>query len=430
MKSAGADDDLAARYGQKATLLHSCLPDILDRTKIESTYGSEQEVVKRVYDLLERRFSLSRPVIESTLFRNLRGFINDVSKQPGRRFGQEEFEIELRCVWPQMIPIKEPPPLDLNHVRRRDLAEPLTTHWAERAVEVVGISGSGKTLLAAEVMEQSRISDPDRKVYYAEARPDVRLRDVLAGVAFHLRRIGISEPFKISIDSRAGDEEVIAGLARSFSTIPPATLILVDLVEGTCSDAFARDLATFIRSLSSSWCRIAIFGQESALRELSQREREKHGVSKLDVRGFRFEEFVSLVSHNHGNPDQAKLSDIYNRVTKGRAAGLFARLAQALAGAESLKEMSEIASKPAEDILPYAEQRRFARVSEGSRSAAEKLVCFALPFRRKDAEEIFQEDNVGSAVRELMTLGLLRPHDEESFEMHETVRAGLEEQSP
>ena len=197
-------------------------------------------------------------------------------------------------MWPQMSPIKEPPPLDLNHVRRRDLAEPLTTHWAERAVEVVGISGSGKTLLAAEVMEQSRISDPDRKVYYAEARPDVRLRDVLAGVAFHLRRIGISEPFKISIDSRAGDEEVIAGLARSFSTIPPATLILVDLVEGTCSDAFARDLATFIRSLSSSWCRIAIFGQESVLRELSQREREKHGVSKLDVRGFRFEEFVSL----------------------------------------------------------------------------------------------------------------------------------------
>jgi hypothetical protein len=88
--------------------------------------------------------------------------------------------------------------------------------------------------------------------------------------------------------------------------------------------------------------------------------------------------------------------------------------------------MSEMASRPAEDILPYAEQRRFARVSEGSRPAAEKLICFALPFRRKDAEEIFPEDNVGSAIRELLTLGLLRPHDEESFEMHETVRAGLE----
>ena len=145
---------------------------------------------------------------------------------------------------------------------------------------------------------------------------------------------------------------------------------------------------------------------------------------------FGLRSLYHFVSHNHGNPDQAKLSDIYNRVTKGRAAGLFARLAQALAGAESLKEMSEIASKPAEDILPYAEQRRFARVSEGSRSAAEKLVCFALPFRRKDAEEIFQEDNVGSAVRELMTLGLLRPHDADSFEMHETVRAGLEGTSP
>ena len=53
-------------------------------------------------------------------------------------------------------------------------------------------------------------------------------------------------------------------------------------------------------------------------------------------------------------------------------------------------------------------------------------MCFALPFRRSDAEEIFPQDNVGAAIRELLTQGLLRPHGEDSFEMHETVRAGLE----
>lgn len=425
-KSVGAGD-LAARYRQKATALHDSLPGILVRIKIQSTFGTGQEVVKRIHDRLEQQYRLPRSVIENTLFRNLRGFINDISKQPGRKFGQEELDFELRCVWPQMIPIKEPPPLAQKHIQRRDLVERFTTGWRGRAIEVVGISGSGKTTLAAEVVEQSRIANPDRMVYYAEVRPDVRLRDVMVGVAFHLRRINIPEPFVISIDSSAADEEVLTRLARSYSTIQQEILLLVDLVEGTCSQAFARDLSSFICALSSSVCQIAVFGQESALRELSRLERDESCASRLDIRGFSFEEFVTLVGYYHPNPDRAALSDIYHRVTAGRAAGLFAKLAQTLAGAESLQEMSRMAAKPAEDILPYAEQRRFAQVSNGSRTAAEKLVCFALPFSRKDAEEIFREDNVGAAVRELLALGLLRPHDENSFEMHETVRAGLEE---
>ena len=120
------------------------------------------------------------------------------------------------------------------------------------------------------------------------------------------------------------------------------------------------------------------------------------------------------------------LWDIYHRITAGRSAGLFAKLAQSLARASSLLEMSEMAAKPAEDILAHAEQMRFARISEGARSAAEKLVCFALPFRRDDAEKIFPDENVGAAIRELLTQGLLRLNGLDSFEMHETVRAGLE----
>jgi hypothetical protein len=422
----GAPDDIAGRYCRKAAELHNRLPEVLARTQILPIYGTEHDVIKRVYDRLEQHYGLQRSVIEHTLFRNLRGFINDISKQPGRSFDQAELEFELRSVWPHMIPVKDAPPLDPNHIARPDLAERFTTRWRGKAIEAVGISGSGKTMLAAEVAEKSRAAEPDRQVYYAEVRPDISLRDVLVGLAYHLRRIGIEEPFALSVDSGLTGEEVLARLARSYSAIPQQILLLVDLVEGTSDTAFARDLATFVRALSSSVCRIAVFGQESALRELTQLEKDELGVNRLDVRGFGFDEFVTLVGRYHPHPDRGALFDIYQRVTAGRAAGLFAKLAQAIAGAQSLKEMSEIAARPAEDTLGFAERQRFARVSEGARRGAEKLVCFALPFRRKDAEQIFPNDNIGAAVHELLALGLLRFHDEDSFEMHETVRAGLE----
>jgi hypothetical protein len=326
VRSAGAGDNVADRYRRKAAQLHSWLPNILARTRILPSYGTEDEVVRQVYERLKQRYSLQRSVIANTLFRNLRGFINDISKQPGRTFDQQELEFELRSVWPQMIPVKDAPPLDPRHIRRPDLAERFTTGWTGRALEVVGISGSGKTMLAAEVVERSRSTDPARQVYYAEVRADVGLRDVLAGVAFHLRRIGIREPFAISVESGPTEEDVLARLARSYSTITRDVLLLVDLVEGTCSQAFARDLAAFVRALSSPVCRIAVFGQESALRELSQVEKDELGVSRLDIRGFRFEEFVALVARYHPDPDRAALSRIYQRITAGRAAGLFAKL--------------------------------------------------------------------------------------------------------
>ena len=91
---------------------------------------------------------------------------------------------------------------------------------------------------------------------------------------------------------------------------------------------------------------------------------------------------LTLVAHYHPDPDRAALWDIYQRVTAGRAAGLFAKLAQSLATAQSLQEMSEMAARPADDILPHAEQQRFARISGGARDAAEGG-RFALPFRRE-----------------------------------------------
>jgi hypothetical protein len=257
-------------------------------------------------------------------------------------------------------------------------------------------------------------------------RGEVSLRDVLVGVAFHLRRLGITEPFVVSVQCGPAEEEALARLGRVYSALAQDVSLLVDLVDGTCSLAFARDLATFIRALSPSAFRIAVLGQESALRELTVADREQHDVTRLDLRGFRFGEFVKLVEHHHANPDRKMLWEIYHRVTAGRPAGLFAKLAQSLARSASLQDMSMMAARPADEILAHAEQQRFARISASARNAAEKLVCFALPFSRRDTEDIFPDDNVGAAIRELLTQGLLRAHDEYSYDMHETVRAGLE----
>ncbi|WP_219704203.1 HEAT repeat domain-containing protein [Marinomonas lutimaris] len=428
IRSLGVSDSFSTLYSTKLTELHNILPNILTRIEIRQTYGSEQDVSQRVYDKLIARYSLQESVIKNTLFRNLRGFINDISKQAGRSFGQVELEIELRCVWPQMIPIKKQSALDSDHVARRDIVERFTKGWTGKAIEAIGISGSGKTTLTSEIAERSRLVNPERLVYYAEVRSDICLRDVLSGIAFHLRRQGIVDPFSVAITNNQTEEELLVKLARSYSIMPCEVLFLIDLVEGTCSTAFARDLAIFIRALSPRTVRVAVFGQESALREMTSLEKEEHEISRLDIRGFNFEEFTKLAKYYHPNShlDWTALIDIYERVTVGKASGLFAKLAQSLARSKSIQSMRDIADKPAEDMLAYAEQKRFSLISDGAQSAAIKLICFALPFQRKDAEDIFPDENIGMGIRELLSQGLLSSYDNNTFEMHETVRAGLE----
>ncbi len=419
---------IAERYRDRIAELHQCLPDVLSRTRVLAAYGTEQGVMAGVYGKLEQRYDLQRSVIENTLFRNLHGFISDISKQAGRSFDHAEFEFELRTVWPQMIPIRDAPSLGPSHIRRPDLAERFTSAWKGSAIEAIGISGAGKTMLAAEVAERSHEADPARLVYYAEVRPDTELRDVLVGLSFHLHRWGLTEPFAKSVEIGPPDEEVIAKLAKLYSSLVQPILLIVDLVQGSSSDRFARELASLIRALpTSSKFRLAVLGQESAYRTLTQLERDQYAVGQVDVRGFRFEEFFSLVALNHSNPDRMSLSEIYDRITGGREAGLFAALAQLIASAASIAAMEAIARRPAEDMVSFAERQRFDRLGANARSAAERLICFALPFRRRDAEEAFPDENIGIALYEMLTLGLLRAHDVDSFEMHEIIRAGLEQ---
>jgi hypothetical protein len=325
-----------------------------------------------------------------------------------------------------MMPVRQPPPLDEAHIRRSDLSARFTNGWSGRALEAIGVSGSGKTMLAAEVCDRSRALDHDRHVLYAEVTLGTGLRDVLVGAAFHLRRLGLEQPFAIAVDGMVPNDTALDRMARILSGMPQTVLLVIDLVQGTCNEAFARDLATFVKSLNSGACRVAVLGQESAFRNFSTLDRKLFEVGSMDVRGFNVDEFASLVSMRHPNPDYTLIHSVFRRVTAGRAAGLYAKLARSLADAPSLKSMSELADRPADEILEYAEQQRFARVSNGARPAAEKLLCFALPFEQSEAEEVFPDENVGAAIREFLTLGLLRTTGEDGYEMHETVRAGLE----
>lgn len=379
--------DFARHYKHEVRRLHGVLPGILSRIRVCAANGSEIDVADRVMQRLEQRYQLLRQVIEFTLFRNLRGFINDISKQPGRTFDQEELETELRSVWPLMVPIKSPPPLEADHVRRPFLADKLSEEWEASAIEVVGISGSGKTRLAAEVIERHSVLHPNQLALYAEVRHDNSLRDCVAGAAFHLRRRGIAGPFAVAIQPEQSAETALINLAKSFAIIPTKCLLVLDFVEGREPDGFARDLATFIRGMARNTLRVVVFGQQRSLRELTGLEQAQFGVRGIDAPGLTFEQFVTMVAHRHNDPNRVQLSALYEQITAGREAGLYVSLAQALARAQTFDEMAAIAALPAEERLGSAERSRFSRISTAGRAAAEKLTCFAMPFRRVEAED-------------------------------------------
>ena len=424
-----ASDEIQKEYARVLNQTHSALPDVLSRLHIKPTFGSEDEVSERIQRLLHERYKLDPSVVANILFRNLRAFVDDISRIPGRQFDREEFETELRTIWPTMMAIRHPPPLDERHLRRPDLSSLFTSQWSGRALEVIGISGAGKTMLAAEVYEKSRSEDPDRPVFYAEVRLATELRDVLIAVAFHLRRYQVTHAFGIASTHAAGTtahDEALWELAHCLAAVPTEFLLLIDLIEGCCSENFSRDLRTLLNACSTTGYRLAVLGQESAFRHFTNLDREQLGVNAIDVRGFRFDEFLGLVRQNYDVLDYEVLRQVYDSLTAGRSAGLYGRLARSLADAPSYEKMRDLARSPPEKLLQLAERQKFAQLSTTAQSAAEKLACIALPFSRHEAESVFQDMNVGLAIQELLDLGLLRSAGTDTFEMHETVRAGLE----
>ena len=198
------------------------------------------------------------------------------------------------------------------------------------------------------------------------------------------------------------------------------------MVGGNCSDKLARDLRHFLSTLAGSGCRLSVFGQESAFRELTDLERATLPAHSMDIPGFTFDEFIALVSQSHAVLDYGVLRRVFDALSAGRSVGLYGRLARTVADAYSVDEMVEISRRPPAQLLQRSEREKFARLSNSARPAAERISCFALAFGRDEAENVFQDVNVGVAIKELLEVGLLRDAGDESFEMHETVRAGIE----
>ena len=425
-----SSEEMSDDYRRALNEIHTVLPTALSRLRIEPMFGSEDVVRERIRENLHQQYGLDQSIINKTLYRNLRGFISDISTIPGLRFNAEDFDAELRTIWPTMTPIRRPPPLDERYLRRPDLSSIFTSQWKGRALEAIGISGAGKTMLAAEVYEQSRKEHPDHPVFYIEVRSDTELRDVLVGVSFHLRRYAFHAPFRIASVHAAGNtahQVALNELARGLAGVPTVFLLLIDLVDGKSSDVFSRDLRTFLSGCTTTLCRLAVLGQESAFRHFTDLDREQLSIVSIDIRGFKFDEFRTLAGQTHEQLDLSILQQVFDSVTAGRSAGLYGRLARSLADAPSLERMRELSQSPPEQLLQLAERDRFSRISASARGAAERLICFALPFSRSEAEDVFEEQNIGLAIRELLDLGLLRPTGTDAFEIHETVRAGLED---
>lgn len=426
LRGAGIESDVILRYQDRVGWGDQHLPDVLSRIEIRQAYGSEAEVGQRFRDRLQREYGLPANVVEDSLFGSLRSYINDVSTEPGALIDRVGFEMQLRSAWPQMSAATEPPVPTANAIERPDLRDGLITSGAATVTEVIGISGSGKTTLAAQAAVALADHDPGRLPVYVRVRRDTAFRDVLSGVAFLLLRRGVPELFAPAVGSRPADDTVIDRLAELCGSLSRPIQLLLDLAEGSCNSQFGRDLARFARALETGSCRVVVFGQESSFTTLSPAEIAGAGIGMVNMRGFTWTEFLRLVEQHHPNVDKAALWDIFHRVTVGRPAGMPAQLADALAQQRSLEAMRLIANRAPEDMVSAAEQNRFSQLPAVIRSAAERLVCFALPFRRQQAETAFPHENVGAAITALVALGLLRRDAEGLLEMHETVRAGLE----
>lgn len=417
------------QYRQDIWAAHAELPNIISRIKIQSTYGTDDEIRMQVQQHLMQHYQLPAEIVKHTLLRNLRGFVQDIAIQNDRWVGAEEFELELRAVWPRMTLVGEPPPMLVTDLRRNNAIRKILTAASHGPVDVKGVSGSGKTKLASSILEYVRSSGCDDALY-AEVRAQGSLRDVLAGVAFHLRRRGYQGPFRLIVSGEATDEKAIREMGRALRTLP--LVLLVDLVDGVCSDGFAKDLAALAEELALGQFRLIVLGQESGLRAVTPFQRKALAFPPpIDMQGFDFEEFLELVGRFHQPcPDRTKLWDVFERLTGMRSSGLLVRLASTLAQSASLEEMQGLAVLPPGDALAEADRARFNSIREEVRGAAKRLVCFALPFRREEAESLFPRDSIVEAVQELLQRGLLRYHDDDRFETHETVRAGLERLIP
>jgi hypothetical protein len=421
-----APEDTAA-YASAVSRIAVELESAVTRIELHAGVGQEHEVARRVTAALQAKLTASADVVEATLFRNLRGFVSDVSKVPGLRFNKAAFEDELVSVWPRMIPVRLAPVPDTGFIARPSLASRLA-ETGGGVLEVLGPSGAGKTSLAGDAARAFEALGASGLAYYVEAERAVSVRDIVAGLAFRLRRFGDFSDIGVMLNGRSSTEQAIASFATAIAALRRPVCAFVDFVAGVSDDQTGADLAKLALQVAGVTpnFRLVVLAQETPFRNLSDFDRQAKQIQSLALPGLTLPEFEALLELNGTVVDRQVRYDVFMRVTAGRQSGLLAKLAMSLAKAGSVPDMQALAALPPESMLESADQNRFFRILEALRPAAGMLTCFALPFSRSDAVEAFTGAPVGGAIAAMRDLGLLRRRDELTFEMHESVRVGLE----
>jgi hypothetical protein len=414
-------------YRQQVSALHAILPDVLARITARSYHGTEHQISTRVRTLLVDRYKLDPVAVQDVIFRNLRGFINDVSKEPGRTITQEEFETELVQVWPWLVVPTQPRILDADHLARPELVRAIVMPAPAR--EVVGPSGSGKSSLASEVYAALSHERRDAVVLFVEVRTMTMLRDVLVGVAYSLHRRGFGQVIGPALHLRASDTTTIERVAAVLGAVPREIYLLIDCADSEVSSGFRRDLAVFTRALRGTRLRIIGFAQMSMFRELTPVERSALAIVQEPMPGLNFGQFLSLLVRRHPKLERAAAYTLFEQLSAGLPTGVLPNLAQQLAHARSLAEMQEIVRRPPDQRLSAAHLDRFESVPAALQQAASRISCLSLPLAASQIIALFPHEPMQRALLALVEQGLLAPFADR-VEMHETVRAGLERLVP
>lgn len=406
------------------------LPDILSRIELKSNYGTDEEYKNKIVAKLEQIFSLKKEVLES-LRNNLLWYVQDISIQKDRWITREEFELEVREVWPTMNLVKMPPEIKTEHIERLELLREIDNKVnANKTVEVIGVSGSGKTSLSPFILKKFKSQHQNAVTLYLEVNKTDSFRDLLSGICFYLHRFNIKEPFSEAINHEASTIDLVEKLANALSKIKLPCLAVIDFREGSCSDLFDLEMAHFLKSLpESSPFKMIFLAQESPIKNITVFDRKTYKIpEKTTVYGFDCDEFFNYykkINPECKDRDYADLCSIHTNITANRESGLTARLASALVKF-SIAEMQSFKNIPPKEILELADKEKYDRISTSHlKTTADKLLCFILPFEEEEAQNIFPGGRVHEAIKELKGLGLLQKISNDRYEFHETIRKGL-----
>lgn len=421
---AGFDAGAIAAWTTAVERTHAILAQVASRVVVSAPYAEAIELRDRVMRLLTERFGLDETGVRHVVFRNLRGFVDDVARARGTWIDLPKLEDEILQAWPRRLPTVLPPPLPIPHLPRQSWVSEL----ARRPGAVIGPSGAGKTTSAIQLFERLRTEEPDTAVLYAEVREDTRWRSVLEGVALAVGRRGGAAPYALLPAIRAGEDEALLTMADALDAAAIPVALLVDIVMGTASAEFRRDLARFaLRLPANPSFRLWVFCQEDALAELSDAERSVRRLLRVPAIGLDWESFLTLAGL-HGLEGRSKLHGVYDALTSGRTTGVPPRVADAVLRLGSIEKA--LAAAHSDDVLLAADTSRYLLLPSNVQTALGAFACLTHPFSEEDAATTFGALAVKAGIRGGIRAGLLHPLGDGRSEFHETVRRNLLAQQP